>query len=162
MNKNKIIVVLLAVIVCAGGNSADAQTTDKTYLLSAGAIRSDRAAMRATRDLWDRVGDQKEEAWYKLPKGYLATYTEDGVESRHVYDQRGDWLYSLMTYSEKNMPAEVRKEVKSNYYDYSIGWVKEVRQGEDIVYVVHVENGSEWKDLSVQDGQIQVLKAICK
>ena len=71
-------------------------------------------------------------------------------------------MYSMLTYQENHLPAEVRKEVKSNYYDYSIGWVKEVKEGEDLVYVVHVENKAEWKDLSVQNGEIQVLKAFCK
>ena len=61
-----------------------------------------------------------------------------------------------------HLPVEVRKEVKSNYYDYSIVWVKEVKEGEDDVYVIHVENKTEWKDLSVQDGEIKVLRTFCK
>src|SRR5258708_176921 len=158
----KIIIVLLAVVFSAGSNSADAQTSDKAVLLNAYAIRSDNAAVRATRDLWARVGDQKKEAWYKLPKGYLATYMEEGVESRFIYDRKGYWMYSIMTYQEDHLPAEVRKAVKSEYYDYSIGWVKEVKQGEDEVYVVHVENKVEWKDLSVQNGEITELKTFCK
>ncbi|HTI89008.1 MAG TPA: hypothetical protein VL727_00400 [Puia sp.] len=159
---NKIIVLLLAALFSAVGNSASAQTSDKAVLLNASTIGADRAAVKATRDLWARVGDKKNEAWYKLPKGYLATFEEEGVESRHVYDQKGYWMYSMMTYQEDHLPAEVRKEVKSNYYDYSIGWVKEVKEGEDNVYVVHVENKTEWKDLSVRDGEIRVLKAFCK
>jgi hypothetical protein len=159
---NKIIVVLLATLFWAISNSANAQTSDKAVLLNTYTIRSDRAAVKATRDLWARVGDKKNEAWYKLPKGYLATYTEEGVESRHIYDQKGYWMYSMMTYQEDHLPAEVRKEVKSNYYDYSIVWVKEVKEGEDNVYVVHVENKTEWKDLSVQDGEIKELRTFCK
>ena len=158
----KIIIMLLAVVFYTGSNSANAQTSDKAVMLNAYAIGSDRAAVKATRDLWARVGDKKNEAWYKLPKGYLATYEEEGVESRHIYDQKGNWMYSMMTYQEDHLPAEVRKEVKSNFYDYSIVWVKEVKEGEDNVYVVHVENKTEWKDLSVQDGEIRVLKTFCK
>ncbi|HXO75713.1 MAG TPA: hypothetical protein VN824_10770 [Puia sp.] len=159
---NKIIVLLLAAVFSAISNSADAQTSDKAVLLNTYAIGADRAAVKATRDLWARVGDKKNEAWYKLPKGYLATYKDDGVESRHIYDQRGIWMYSMMTFQEDHLPAEVRKEVKSNYYDYSIGWVKEVKEGEDDVYIVHVENKKEWKDLSVRDGEIRVVRAFCK
>ena len=159
---NKIIIVLLAVVFSAISNSAHAQTSDKAVLLNAYAIGSDRAAVKANRDLWARVGDKKNEAWYKLPKGYLATYEEEGVESRYVYDWKGYWLYSIATYQEDHLPAEVRKEVKRNYYDYSIVWVKEVKEGDDNVYVVHVENKTEWKDLSVQDGELKVLKAFCK
>ncbi len=158
----KIIIVLLAVVFCAGSYPADAQTSDKAFLLTTYTIGADRAAVRATRDLWGRVGDKKNEAWYKLPKGYLATYAEEGVESRHIYDRKGNWMYSMMTYQEDHLPEEVRKEVKSIYYDYSIIWVKEVKEGDDSAYVVHVENRTEWKDLSVQDGEIKVLKEFCK
>ena len=154
--------MLLASLFWAISNSASAQTSDKAVLLNTYAIGSDRAAVKATRDLWARVGDKKNEAWYKLPKGYLATYEEEGVESRHIYDQKGNWMYSMMTFREDHLPAEVRKEVKSNYYDYSIVWVKEVKEGEDDVYIVHVENKTEWKDISVQDGEIKVLRTFCK
>jgi hypothetical protein len=158
----KVIVVLLVVVFGTGSYCANAQNRDKVYMLNTSMIKSDGAAVRATRDLWKRVGDQKEEAWYKLPKGYLATYMEGGVESRYVYDNRGAWMYTLLTYQEKEMPREVRKIVKSEYYDYAITWVKEVRQGEDLAYVVHVENEKEWRDLSVQDGDIRVLKTVGK
>ena len=158
----KIILVLLVVVFYAGGNFANAQTADKAALLNEHAIRSDNAAVRATRDLWNRVGDRKDESWYKLPKGYLATFTEDGIENRYIYDQRGSWRYTMLTYREDHLPAEVRKVVKSTYYDYSIAWVKEIRQGEDIAYVVHVESDKEWKDVVVQNGEMRVLKAFAR
>jgi len=160
----KMIVVLLVILFYTGSNAANAQTQtlDKAVLLNSYAIHSDNAAVRATRDLWKRVGEQKEEAWYKLPKGYLAVYTEDDIQNRYVYDKKGGWLYALLTYPEKDLPKDVRGLVKSTYYDYSIGWVKEVRQGVETVYVVHVENDREWRDVSVHDGEMQTLRTICK
>lgn len=159
----KIISVLLVSAFIAGGNFAHAQNSDKAYLLNTPAIRSDNAAVRATRDLWERVGDKKNESWYKLPEGYLATYREEGVDSRFVYDQRGRWVYTMLTYTEKEMSKDLRRSIKSVYFDYSIGWVKEVRQGEDLLYVVHVEDSKEWLDLAVrQDGHIEILKEVDK
>jgi len=160
----KIIAVLLVVVSCTGSNSANAQTQtlDKAVLLNSYAIHTDNAAVRATRDLWKRVGDQKEEAWYKLPKGYLAVYTEGDAQNRYVYDKKGNWIYALLTYPESGLPEEVRRIVKSTYYDYSIGWAKEVRQAELTVYVVHVESDKEWREIAVRDGEMQTLKSICK
>jgi hypothetical protein len=158
----KIIVILLAV-VCYGGNyPAHAQTSDKAYLLNTHIIGSDKAAVKANRDFWKRVGDMKNEEWFKLPKGYLATFTENGIQNRFAYDQKGNWLYALLTCKEKDMPMEVRKLVKSIYYDHTIGWVKEVRQGEVLLYVIHLENEKEWKEIVVQDGEITILHAYCK
>lgn len=153
--------MVLALAFCTG-NSADAQTPDNVFLLNAYALRSDDAAAKATRDFWSRAGAPKKEAWYKLPIGYLATCAEEGVESRYVYDRKGHWIYSISTYQEDHLPEAVKREVKSNFYDFSIGWIKEVKEGEEDVYVVHVENKEEWKDLAVQNGNISVLKAFLK
>ena len=149
-------------MLCAGSYPANAQTSDKAYLLNARTIGSDKAAVKANRDLWERVGDKKHEEWYKLPKGYLATFTESEIQNRFVYDPRGNWMYTLMTYKEKDMPIGVRKAVKSEYYDYVIGWVKEVRERDVVIYVVHVENETEWKDIALMDGEMTVLHTYCK
>ena len=160
----KIIVMLLVVVFYTGSTPANAQTQtlSNAVLLNSYTIRSDKAAVKATRDLWNRVGDQKEEAWYKLPKGYLAVYNEGDVQNRYVYNKKGDWLYALLTYPEKALPAGIRKIVKSTYYDYSIGWVKEVRQGDDTVYVVHLDSDKEWLEIAVRDGEMLKLRSVCR
>ena len=60
------------------------------------------------------------------------------------------------------MPADVRELVRSNYYDFSIGWVKEVKEAQTTAYVVHIEDTASWKDVVVQDGEMRVLHAYCK
>jgi hypothetical protein len=62
----------------------------------------------------------------------------------------------MREYSEKELPKEVRTLVKRTYYDFSIGWVKEVSQLQSVVYVVHIDNAPEWKDLLVRDGEIEI------
>ena len=139
-----------------------AQTSARIALLHTGAMGTGKAAVRATRDLWSRVGDRKNEQWFKMPQGYMAEYTEGPVQARYMYDQRGYWRYSLLTYTEWQLPQEIRKLVRSNYYDYSIGWVKQVNEDETLVYVVHIEDDKSWKELAIQDGEIRVLKEFRK
>ena len=159
----KIIIVLLAVTLYGHNYTVHAQTAGKTYLLNVRTISSDAAAVKATRDFWKRVGDGKEEKWYKLPKGYMAEYEEQGhVPGRSVYDCRGNWVYTLLLTGEKGLPGEVRGLVKGTYYDYSIGWVREVQQEQSLVYVVHIENERQWKDIAVQDGEVKVLGEFSK
>ena len=141
---------------------AQTQTSDKAYLLNLHNIGTDKAAVRATRDLWERAGDQNNAQWYKLETGYLAECDHAGAQARYFYDQKGNFIYSLLTYTEKEMPAEVRHLVRSNYYDFTIGWVKEVNEAETTAYVVHIEDAASWKDLVVQNGEIRVLHAYYK
>ncbi len=158
----KLFGVLLTGISFLSSQAMQAQTTEKVSLLNISTIGADKAAVRATRDFWNRVGEQKDEHWYKLSNGYQAVYTEGRVQARYMYDQKGQWKYSMLTYTERELPTEVRALVRSNYYDYAIGWVKEVHEEEAIVYVVHLEDAVSWKDLAVQDGEIRVLKEFCK
>src|ERR1700735_1488510 len=158
----KFIGLLLTGMFILGGLATQAQTSDKAYLLNASAIGVDKAAVRATRDFWQRAGEQKEEQWYKFSQGYVAEYAAGQVKARFVYNQKGDWVYSILTYGQKGLPEEVRKLVRSEYYDYEITWVKEVNEEDAVVYVVHLEDEASWKEVAVQDGEIRVLKTLCK
>lgn len=161
----KIIALLLTAAIIAGSYSADAQLTDKTSLLNMQAIGVSKAALKAERDFWKKNGEGKGELWYKTPKTILATFSEKGISNMVVYDIRGNWVYTIRQYYEKDMPADVRKLVKSSYYDDTIGWIKEVWLSDtpDVpVYVVHVENNSSWKELSVHDGGVEVLQSFRK
>jgi hypothetical protein len=158
----KLFALLLTGMSTFIGVATQAQASDKAYLLNASAIGVDRAAVRATRDFWQRAGGQKEEQWYKSARGYVAEYEAGPVKARYVYTQKGDWAYSILTYGEKGLPEEVRRQVRSNYYDYAIRWVKEVNEGEAVVYVVHLEDEASWKDVAVQEGEMRVLKAMAK
>ena len=158
----KFIGLLLTGMFILGGLATQAQTSDKAYLLDASAIGVDKAAARATRDFWQRAGEQKEEQWYKSPRGYVAEYEAGPVKGRFVYNQKGDWSYSILTYGEKQLPEDVRQLVRSHYYDYGITWVKEVNEDDAVVYVVHLEDEATWKEVAVQDGEIRVLKAMYK
>src|SRR5579872_755461 len=132
MSVMKKLFCMLLLLVVAGGYRALSQTstTDKAYLLNIHAIGTDRAAVRATRDFWQQAGDQKQEQWYKLPQGYLAEYTEGRTQAQYRYDAKGNWLFCIFTYSEKELPEQVRTLVLSHYFDYKIRWVKEVRNDE--------------------------------
>jgi hypothetical protein len=141
---------------------AQTHTSDKAYLLNLHNIGTDRAAVRATRDFWARAGDQNNAQWYKVPVGYLAEYYDGSTQAHYLYDHKGNFSYSMLTYTEKEMPANVRHLVRSSYYDFTIGWVKEINEAETTAYVVHIEDAASWKDLVVQDGEIRVLHAYVK
>jgi hypothetical protein len=158
----KIIGTLLIAAIFCSSYTAPAQTSDKVYLLNTRTMGSDNAAVRATRDFWKRAGQKTNEEWYKLPDGFLAEYTDDGIRNRIVYDKKGYWKFSMQEYREKQLPEDVREFVKSQYYDYSIGWVKEVKQEGSLVYVIDLENDNEWINLAVQDGETRILKQFSK
>ncbi|MBN8854199.1 MAG: hypothetical protein BGO55_07380 [Sphingobacteriales bacterium 50-39] len=147
-------IISILVITCFYFASYAQMSND--VLVSARGLGSDRAAIKAAREFWKKYGAGKDESWYKLEAGYFAEFSEGGIKYKSVFDRKGNLLYSMKEYSEKELPKEVRALVKSTYYDYSIGWVKEVSQNQTVVYVVHIADGQNWKDLLVQDGEMEV------
>ena len=94
--------------------------------------------------------------WYEINGGFTAKFTQDGIETRVDYDRKGRWLATLRTYTEANLPRDVRRLVKSTYYDYSIYLVKEVTAGDKTAYLVQMEDADGFKTIRVIDGEMDV------
>jgi hypothetical protein len=159
---NKLIGTVLAGLFCLAQHGLQAQVSDNATLLNVHALNVEPAAIKASRNLWQRVGDRKNEQWFKGADGYEAEFTEGPVKAFYYYDKKGRWVYSILTYGEDRLPEEVRRLVRSTYYDFGISWVKEVSDVQNLVYVVHIENDRAWKEVAVQDGEMRVLHEFCK
>jgi hypothetical protein len=159
---NKLIGTLLAGLFVFAQHGVQAQVSDHATLMNAHALNVEPAAVKASRDFIQRAGDQKDEHWFKAPVGYEAEYTDGSVKAFYLYDKKGYWMYTILTYGEDRLPEEVRALVKRNYYDFNISWVKEVTEAQTTVYVVHMENAKSWQEVAVQDGEMRVLKEFCK
>jgi len=159
---NKLIVLLLAGLLCISRQNLQAQVSNTASLLNVHNMGADAAAVKASRDFWQKAGEGMNEQWFKLREGYEANYSDGDTKGRYVYDKHGNWVYSILTYGEEKMPEDVRQLVRSTWFDFGITWVKEVRQAQDLVYVVHMENDKAWKEVAVQEGEMRELKSFCK
>lgn len=160
----KILVIVLAVLLgTIATTNVQAQSLDR-MVFNIRTTNMDKAGTRATRDFWRRVGEGKNEQWYRLEGGLLAEFTEAGINNKIVYNRKGGWLYTLKEYGEKELPLEVRAQVRSNFYDYSIGWVKELTQStnKQAVYIVHIDSPTQWKDLAIEDGDLRIIREFDK
>src|SRR3982074_1642967 len=97
---NKLIGTLLAGLFVLVQHGAQAQVSDHATMMNIHAIGVETAAVKASRDFWQRAGEQKDERWYKAPLGYEAEYTEGPTKAMYYYDKKGRWVYSIFTYGE--------------------------------------------------------------
>ncbi|HUR12443.1 MAG TPA: hypothetical protein VM012_13795, partial [Flavitalea sp.] len=86
----------------------------------------------------------------------------DGIRNRIAYDKKGNWHSTLRFYDEDAMPKDVRHLVKSNYYDYAINGVTEVKFNNKLAYVISLEGKTDWKKVKVVDGEMEVMEAFKK
>ena len=156
------LIILVGLLAMSGSMALRAQKQDNSILLNLHTIGSTGPAVRAVRDFLKREGDGKEEKWYKTSEGYLAEFDAGGREGKYFYNQKGNWSFSILTFGEKGLPEDIRRMVRSTYFEYSISWVKQVTGVQGFSYVVHIENAAAWKELVIHDDEMQVWKAFDK
>lgn len=103
-------------------------------------------------------------SWYEMAGGggFVAKFKQDGIETRVNYDRKGRWTGTILTYSEAHLPRDVRHIVKSNYYDYAIILVQEVKVGDKTAYLVKIEDEKTFKTIRVVDGEMDEYESYKK
>ena len=100
----------------------------------------------------------------KIPDGYEAKFENNGIKNRAYFNKSGTLIYVMKYYSEDHLPADTRAIVKSTYYDYNIFQVEELNVVADknIIYIVHLEGKTSWKNITVFNGEMNILEEITK
>ena len=94
--------------------------------------------------------------------GFVIRSEKDGVQTRAFYDQKGRWSSTILTYSRDKLPANVRRQVKSIYYDYNIYLVNEITVADKTVYLVSIEDENGYKTIRVTDDETSVFDEFSK
>src|SRR5688500_829303 len=76
--------------------------------------------VRAMRDFSRAFKNAPEAKWFKTDKGYFASFSENGKNTKIVYDSKGQRTYSIISYPESKLNRQVRSRVKSVYYEATI------------------------------------------
>src|SRR5882762_9838252 len=89
--------------------------------------------------------------WDQLREGgFICKFSYGGIQERAYYDRKGNWLGTVAGYMEDKLPVEIRKMVRSVYYDHTILFVHEVAMaGKAPVYMVQVEDKKEIRILKI-------------
>ena len=117
--------------------------------------------IHATRDFLKRFDNPADVKWYKEKDGYIVLCMLDSIKNTIAYNRKGDWVYTIKSYTESKLPREIRAFVKSVYYDYTIIQVEEIVQqvNNEPVYQIHMKGENTWKILLVgSNGEMVLLK----
>ena len=95
--------------------------------------------------------------WYKDAYGFMAYCTIDGIKNRSNYDKRGNWLYSIRSYGEKQLPADIRARVKRVYYDLVITGIQEIRVEDKTVYLVYMRDDTVCQTVRITEDDMDVI-----
>ena len=148
--------MLAATLTFAQGNSVAPSFDASKSLAPSPAIST--AHFRAMKDFNKNYKTAANAQWRQISDGFIADFTLDGIKTRSAYSKKGNWVYTIKYYGEKDLPKDVRKLVKSTYFDFSIIQVEEVQVTENLAYLVHIQDGKDWKIIRVVDGEMDVYK----
>ncbi len=98
-------------------------------------------------------------AWLTNEDGFAATFRQNDVYNVVYYDKKGRWMGDLKGYTEDKMAADLRKMVKSVYYDYAITYVHEaetIESNREPTYIIHMQNDTTLVLLRIHDGEMEV------
>lgn len=136
------------------GNST---ITDKLKWLQVSGTYPNNINIRAVRDFLKRNKNAIDAEWNVIDDGFVVKYSCNDKICRTVYNRKGEFLYTIRQYDEAQMPRDVRRIVKSRYFDYVITLVEEIdRPSKSIVYVIHLQDAASIINVQVSDGEIEV------
>ena len=101
--------------------------------------------------------------WYKSANGSFVVYfSSENIKSWIYYDKNGDFEFMLRHYNEEKLPHYIRHRVKSNYYDFSIYHVSEIRYNGKTAWYVTIEDKTCWKKIKVLEAEMEVVEVYSK
>lgn len=94
--------------------------------------------------------------WQELDEAYVVSFIEDDIRVRITYLRNGAVTYIIRYYFEKNLPLDVRLNIKKQFPDKKIfGIIEEnlisnIENRNKIVYHVKLEDERSWYTVKVQ------------
>ncbi len=137
---------------------------ENSALTGAEALGRNYVSTRAIRDFMDRFDQVENARWFAMPDGGFESYfIQDGLGQRVIYDKRGGWHFSLITYKEDKLPRNIRSAIKSVYFDFEITLAEELQTILGTEWVVNLEDESHIRVVKVtKDGEMEVLQELNK
>jgi hypothetical protein len=100
--------------------------------------------------------------WYELEKKLLVKFTMNNQEHRALFTRTGELVYHITFGTEEQLPADVRKQIRSTYYDQKITRVYEVHQGDRTVWIASLEDDNNYITARVEDYELDEIQRMTK
>lgn len=117
---------------------------------------------KVVKGFYKSYGDQEATNWYRSSRGFSVSFENSGVKTLVYYTPGGLEESRTRFYFEKNLPAEVRHAVKSNFYDYAILYVTEVQKNDAVAYFIKMQDSTTIKTIRVVNEECEVMETLAR
>jgi hypothetical protein len=114
--------------------------------------------INAVRDFTKRFGEVDNITWSRNNAHLRARFTRADIKHMVDYDHKGRWVSTIRVYDETHLRSDLRRLVKSNYIDYTIVKVIEVKIGKSHVHFIKLENDISLLTLHIMNGEMTEIE----
>ena len=111
--------------------------------------------MRSFLQYFDNATDQR---WDTLGNNFLVKFNINKKRGRALFTNNGRLIYSMLFGTEKDLPTDVRYEVRSNYFDYHITRAIEVKENNRTIWVVDMAEDDKRLTLRVENNEMEEVQ----
>ncbi len=98
------------------------------------------------------------ESWLKTNDGYAIRFNTGGIDNLVFYDVKANNKGQVRYYKSNYLPADIRFQVESAYFNYDILSVQEITFNKSITYLIAIEAKKDWKIIRVSEAGMDVYK----
>jgi hypothetical protein len=136
--------------------SASKETENRVSEAEVPAIAATRVGSKALKNFQRNFADGSDVTWFTGTSTICASMEREGKKINVVYNLRGQWLRDVLTYPENLLDKDIRRAVRSSYFDHQITLVQEFREAGIIFYIIHMEDATSYLKLVYCDGYMGV------
>lgn len=126
-------------------------------------VMVNKAGIRAVKNFKSQFKDRADAKWFADEKTISAYFNGDGIRNVVCYSSSGSFIRHMKMYDENKMPSDIHELVKrSIYYNCAIKGVQEILEQDILFYVVHLEDDKSFKQVTVYNGEVNLLSSIKK
>ncbi|WP_133159370.1 hypothetical protein [Solitalea longa] len=100
--------------------------------------------------------------WYGVDKNFVAKFMMNEQKNQVAFTKNGTMIYHLTYGFEKNLPKDVRAQVKRRYFDYTIMSVVNLKQDNRNIWLINLHDAVNIIGLRVEDGSMDEMEKYFK
>jgi hypothetical protein len=93
--------------------------------------------------------------WFEIDNKLMVKFDREGRQTTALYNKNGKHIYTISYGTEKDLPKDVRRLVKINYFDFEITRATEVNTLGKTAWIVSLDDHDRLITLKVVDGDME-------
>ena len=96
--------------------------------------------------------------WYEIDNKFMVKFDRDGRQTTALFKKNGAHIYTISYGFEKHLPADIRRLVKINYFDFEITNAIEVNTLGKTAWIVKLDDQHSMVTVKVVDDEMEEVE----